>query len=88
MVTAAVQADVVLQEHGISVNDMIRNAAILFYIENELLSFIENAGETGIPTPDMVINTVKALKGRNKKKGERERMYSGYSSKTKPCSDK
>lgn len=63
MVAAAVQADVALQEHGISVKDMIGNAVILFYIENELLSFIENAGEIGIPTPDMVINTVKVLKG-------------------------
>jgi toxin secretion/phage lysis holin len=73
MVAVAAQIDLVLQENGVNVNDMIRNAVILFYIGNELLSLTENAGKIGLPIPDAVINAVEVLKGRNKKevkKGE------------------
>mgnify|MGYP001188987190 FL=1 len=48
--------------------DMIRNAVIFFYLANELLSIIENAGRIGIPIPRILLNAVEALKGRVRNK--------------------
>ncbi len=46
----------------------IRDATILFYLVNEILSIIENAGRAGVPVPTVLINAVKALKERRNKK--------------------
>jgi len=43
---------------------LIRDAAIFFYIANELLSIIENAGVLGVPIPDILLRAVETLKGR------------------------
>src|SRR5690606_16561028 len=43
---------------------IIRDATICFYIANELLSTLENAGNTGIPIPEKLKNAVEVLKGR------------------------
>lgn len=42
---------------------LIRDAVIFFYIANELLSIIENAGKTGLPIPDTLKKAVETLKG-------------------------
>lgn len=39
----------------------LRDAVIFFYIANELLSIIENAGKMGIPMPPAFINAVAVL---------------------------
>ena len=44
--------------------DIIRDAAIYFYIANELLSILENAGEIGLPVPDILKNAIDRLKGK------------------------
>jgi toxin secretion/phage lysis holin len=44
--------------------DIIRDAAIYFYIANELLSILENAGEIGLPVPDILKNAIERLKGK------------------------
>jgi len=47
---------------------MFRDAAIFFYIANELLSITENAGRIGIPVPDRVVNAVEVLRGKGEDK--------------------
>lgn len=63
VVAVAHQVDVALggQYH------MFRDAAIFFYLANELLSFTENAGRIGIPVPDKLLSAIEVLK---EKKGE------------------
>lgn len=56
-------------------NSAIREATIFFFIGNELLSILENAGRMGIPLPDALSNAVEILGGKQKqeeRKGEVE----------------
>lgn len=49
----------------------LRDAVIFFYMANELLSIIENAGKMGIPMPPAFINAVAVLQEKaGVKKGE------------------
>src|SRR5690606_33832034 len=52
-----------LIDKAIGDGSMIQNAVIFFYLGNELLSILENAGRTGLPVPDQIKNTVEVLKG-------------------------
>jgi len=45
-------------------NDIFRDAVIFFYLANELLSIIENAGRAGLPIPEVLKNAVEILKGK------------------------
>lgn len=45
----------------------IRNCVIAFYCMNELLSIIENAGEMGIPIPNVITKAVDILNNRSDK---------------------
>lgn len=47
---------------------IFRDATIFFYVANELLSIIENAGEMGVPIPEKLMNAVEILK--EKKEGK------------------
>lgn len=47
---------------------LLRDATIFFYLANELLSIIENAGRVGLPVPDPIRRAVDALKGRSEVK--------------------
>ncbi|PEQ01703.1 phage holin family protein [Bacillus toyonensis] len=54
-------------------NSAIREATIFFFIGNELLSLLENAGRMGIPLPSVLTNAVEILGGKQKqedKKGD------------------
>ncbi|HFU7069083.1 TPA: holin family protein [Bacillus cereus] len=56
-------------------NSAIREATIFFFIGNELLSLLENAGRMGIPLPQALTNAVEILGGKQKqeiKKGDVE----------------
>jgi len=44
----------------------LRDAAIFFYMANELISVVENAGRVGLPLPPVVLKVIEVLK----KKGE------------------
>lgn len=55
-----------LVDKAIGEGSMIQNAIIFFYLGNELLSIIENAGRTGLPVPEQIKNTVEILKGKGK----------------------
>ena len=43
---------------------MIQDAITFFYLGNELLSILENAGRTGLPVPKQIKDAVTILKGR------------------------
>ncbi|WP_341517742.1 phage holin family protein [Bacillus paramobilis] len=61
LVAAATQADAFM-----GTNSAIREATIFFFIGNELLSLLENAGRIGIPLPSALTNTVEILDGKQK----------------------
>ncbi len=49
-------------------NHMFRDAAIFFYLANEVLSITENAGKIGVPIPQGLLNAVEVLKGKGEGK--------------------
>ncbi|WP_019123331.1 phage holin family protein [Brevibacillus massiliensis] len=59
MVAIAHLVDTALGEQHI-----LRDAAIFFYLANELLSILENAGRVGLPVPELVKRAVEVLKGK------------------------
>ncbi|AXO96195.1 MULTISPECIES: phage holin family protein [Bacillus] len=62
LVAAATQADAI-----VGTNSALREATIFFFIGNELLSLLENAGRMGIPLPSALTNAVEVLGGKSKK---------------------
>lgn len=56
-----------LVDKAIGDGSMIQNAIVFFYLGNELLSIIENAGRTGLPVPEQIKNAVQILKGKGEK---------------------
>ncbi|PRT04780.1 phage holin family protein [Bacillus wiedmannii] len=62
LVAAAAQADAI-----VGTNSALREATIFFFIGNELLSLLENAGRMGIRLPSALTNAVEVLGGRSKK---------------------
>ncbi|MEC2551625.1 phage holin family protein [Bacillus tropicus] len=62
LVGAATQADA-----AIGTNSAIREATIFFFIGNELLSLLENAGRMGIPLPEALTNTIDIFGKKNQK---------------------
>ena len=63
LVGAAAQLDAALGS-----NSAIREATIFFFMGNELLSLLENAGRMGIPLPQALTNAVEILGGKQNKK--------------------
>lgn len=57
MVSIAHLVDTALGE-----NHLLRDATIFFYLANELLSIIENAGRIGVPMPPMLQKAVEILR--------------------------
>lgn len=47
----------------------LRDAAIFFYVANELISVAENAGRIGLPLPPSITNVIAVLK----EKGDKEK---------------
>ncbi|MGM7683561.1 phage holin family protein [Cytobacillus sp. Hm23] len=57
IVAVAYQVDLAIGNGSI-----IRDATIFFYLANELLSIIENAGRIGVPVPNVLRKGVEVLK--------------------------
>ncbi|MBE2923895.1 phage holin family protein [Anoxybacillus flavithermus] len=55
-----------LIDRAVGTNGLFRDATIFFYLANELLSIIENAGRMGVPVPDRLTQAVEVLKGKSK----------------------
>lgn len=49
--------------------DYIRNAVIIGFIANELISIVENAGLMGIPLPKVIQNAIEILTDKSDKAG-------------------
>lgn len=51
----------VVLDSALGQQNMFRNAAIMFYIANEGLSFVENLGLMGVPFPKSIKDAISAL---------------------------
>lgn len=60
LIVVAHQIDIAL-----GYENVIREATIWFYVFNEALSIIENAGRTGLPVPEPLKRAVEILKGKS-----------------------
>lgn len=60
VVAVAHLADTVLGD-----STLIRDAAIFWYLANELLSITENAGRIGVPIPPAISRAVEILRGKS-----------------------
>lgn len=49
-------------------NHMFRDAVIFFFLSNELISILENAGRIGVPIPSVLSKAVEVLKGKGEDK--------------------
>jgi toxin secretion/phage lysis holin len=47
---------------------LFRDAAVFFFLANELLSVIENAGRIGVPIPPVMQRAVEVLRGKSESK--------------------
>lgn len=66
LVGTAAQLDIVF-----GINSAIREATIFFFMGNELLSILENAGRIGIRLPAALINAVEILDSKPKKQNKK-----------------
>lgn len=53
-------------------NAVLRSAVIFFYIANEGISILENAGELGLPIPHKLKDILAQLRERDEKDGEND----------------
>lgn len=65
LVMALVAVGHILDEHILGGGAFCRSAVIGFYIANEGISILENAGELGIPLPKKLIAVLKQLKSKD-----------------------
>lgn len=57
-----------LVDKAIGQGSMIQDSIIFFYMGNEILSILENAGRTGLPVPEQIKSAVQILKGKGEGK--------------------
>ena len=48
----------------------IRDAVIIAFIANELISIVENAGLMGVPMPDVIVKAIDVLQKKGKGDGD------------------
>ncbi|TGA97640.1 holin [Sporolactobacillus shoreae] len=53
-----------LSDQIIGLDHIVMSATIYFYLANELISIVENAGEIGLPVPDRIKSMIEVLKER------------------------
>jgi len=53
-----------LADQAIGNGSLLMDAAIFFYMANEMLSIIENTGRVGLPVPNILKQAVEVLKGK------------------------
>lgn len=54
-----------LSDQIIGLDHIVMSATIYFYLANELISIVENAGEIGLPVPDRIKSMIEILKERD-----------------------
>ena len=70
IILALVAVGHILDVHVLGGGAVCRSAVIGFYIANEGISILENAGELGIPLPKKLIAVLKQLKNKSDKDGD------------------
>lgn len=60
--------DEISHAKGFYSGSIVRDGGILFYLWNEVLSFVENAGRMGVPLPAQLTNAVAVLKSKGENK--------------------
>lgn len=70
LVMALVAVGHILDTHILGGGAFCRSAVIGFYIANEGISILENAGELGIPLPKKLIAVLKQLKSKDDEESE------------------
>ena len=63
----------ILDAHVLGVGSVCRSAVIGFYIANEGISILENAGNLGLPLPKKLVDVLKQLKGKEDNNNESEK---------------
>ena len=53
-----------LADQAIGLDSVLMSAAVFFYLANELLSILENAGKIGLPVPKVLERAISILKDR------------------------
>ena len=64
-----------LADNALGLESVLMSAAIFFYLANELISILENAGRIGLPVPGILEKAIALLKekaGENKDVGNKE----------------
>lgn len=61
-----------LDMHVVGSGSLCRSAVIGFYIANEGISILENAGNLGLPLPKKLVDILKQLKSKESAEGENE----------------
>jgi toxin secretion/phage lysis holin len=56
-----------LVDIAIGKGHVFRDAVIFFYMGNEILSILENAGRIGLPIPEQLRSAIEILKGKEKR---------------------
>lgn len=62
IVLVAARLDIVLG------TTFVRDAVVIAYIVNETISIVENAGLMGLPVPDVIMQAIEQLQGKNEQK--------------------
>lgn len=57
-----------LVDQALGDSHLFRDAAIFFFLPNELLSMIENTGRIGVPIPPVLQRAVEVLRGKSEAK--------------------
>lgn len=57
-----------LVDKAVGQGHVVSDTIVFFYLGNELLSILENAGRTGLPVPDQIKSAVEILKGKGEGK--------------------
>ena len=70
LILALVAVGHLLDAHILGGGSVCRNTVIGFYIANEGISILENAGNIGIPLPEKLLEVLKQLKAKNDKDEE------------------
>lgn len=60
----------ILDTHVIGTGSVLRTAVIFFYLSNEGISLLENAGHLGLPIPQKLKSILEQLHDRSEKKDE------------------
>ena len=57
----------IVDVNAIGEGHVLRTVTTLFYIANECISLIENAGRIGVPVPKKLLDVLEQLKDKNNK---------------------